>query len=120
LEPATVACPDRRGNEMATYLLAYHGGGMPETEKEAARVMAAWGKWYTKLGKAIVDGGNPVGHAKTIASTGRVTNGGGKNPISGYTIIKARNLDTAATMAKGCPILKSGGTIEVCETMEMM
>ena len=31
---------------MANYLLAYHGGGMADTEEEQARVMAAWGKWY--------------------------------------------------------------------------
>ncbi|TML80112.1 MAG: hypothetical protein E6G04_03695 [Actinobacteria bacterium] len=105
---------------MATYLLAYHGGGMAETEKEQARVMAAWGKWYQKLGKAVVDGGNPIGQTKTIASTGRITRGGGKNPITGYTVIKAKDLDTAAKLVKGCPILKSGGSVEVCETFEVM
>ena len=105
---------------MAVYLLAYHGGGMPETEKEQARVMAAWGKWYQKLGKAVVDGGNPIGHTRTIASTGRVTKGGGKNPVSGYTVIKASDIDAATTLAKGCPILGSGGTVEVCETFDVM
>ena len=105
---------------MAIYLLAYHGGKMPATEKEQARVMAAWGKWYQKLGKSVVDGGNPVGHAKTIASTGRVTRGGGKNPVTGYTIIKAKDLDTATKLAKGCPVLKTGGSVEVAETFEVM
>lgn len=105
---------------MALYLLAYHGGGMPETEKEQARVMAAWGTWYQKLGKAVVDGGNPIGRTQTIARTGRVTNGGGKNRVTGYTVIKAADIDTATKLAKGCPILKSGGTVEVCETVEVM
>jgi len=105
---------------MAVYLLAYHGGGMPESEKEQARVMAAWGKWYAKLGKAVVDGGNPIGQTKTVASTGRITNGGGKNPITGYTIIKAKDLETASKLAKGCPVVKSGGSIEVCETYAAM
>jgi hypothetical protein len=105
---------------MATYLLAYHGGGMPESEAEQARVMAAWGKWYQKLGKAVVDGGNPIGQAKTIASTGRVTRGGGKNPVTGYTIIKAKDIEAAAKLAKGCPIVKSGGSIEVCEILPVM
>ena len=105
---------------MAVYLLAYHGGGMPETEKETARVMAAWGKWYQKLGKAVVDGGNPIGQTQTIASTGRVTKGGGKNPITGYTVIKAKDIATASKLAKGCPVLKSGGSIEVCETFDVM
>ncbi len=105
---------------MATYLLAYHGGKMPETEREQARVMAAWGKWYTKLGRAVIDGGNPVGHAQTIASTGRVTRGGGRNPVTGYTIIKAADIATATKLAKGCPILKGGGSVEVCETFDVM
>ena len=105
---------------MANYLLAYHGGGMPGGEKEIARVMAAWGTWYQKLGKAVVDGGNPIGQAKTIASTGRVTRGGGKNPVTGYTIIKAKDIDGATKLAKGCPVLKSGGSIEVAEILAIM
>lgn len=105
---------------MPNYLLAYHGGGMPETEKEQARVMAAWGKWYQKLGQTIVDGGNPIGQTQTIASTGEVKKGGGRNRISGYTIIAAKDIATATRLAKGCPILKSGGSIEVGETFDVM
>jgi hypothetical protein len=30
---------------MANYLLAYHGGGMPENEEEGAKIMAAWDVW---------------------------------------------------------------------------
>lgn len=105
---------------MANYLLAFHGGMMPETEKEQARTMAAWGKWYQKLGKAVVDPGAPVGQAQSIASTGRVTKGGGKNPVSGYVVVKAKDIGTAVKLAKGCPLLKSGGNIEVCETFSMM
>ena len=40
---------------MPNYLLAYHGGGMPETDEARARVMDAWGVWYQKLGGAVVD-----------------------------------------------------------------
>jgi hypothetical protein len=105
---------------MANYLLAYHGGGMPETEEARARVMGAWGQWYQGLGDAVVDAGNPVGGAQTISSDGSVTEGGGSNPVSGYTIIAAESLDGAIEMAKGCPILDGGGSIEVCETFSMM
>lgn len=105
---------------MATYLLAYHGGGMPDTEQERASVMAEWGQWFGALGESLVDGGNPVGQTRTIASGGSVSDGGGANPVSGYTVIKADSLDTAVTMARGCPLLKSGGSIEVCETVPAM
>jgi hypothetical protein len=105
---------------MANYLLAFHGGGMPETEEEQARVLAAWGEWYEKLGAAIIDGGNPIGQTKTIAPAGSVSAGGGANPVSGYSIIAAEDIDSAVDMAQGCPILASGGSVEVAETLEVM
>ena len=105
---------------MAKYVLAYHGGGMPQTEEEQARVLAAWGEWYGKLGAAVVDPGNPVGQSKTIAPDGAVSAGGGSNPISGYSIIEANDVDEATEMAKGCPVLQSGGSVEVAETFNVM
>ncbi len=104
---------------MANYLLAYHGGGMPETEEEGAAVMAAWEAWYGKLGAAIVDGGAPTGQAKTVAADGTVSDGGGANPVSGYTVISAGDFDAATALAKGCPILAEGGSVEVAETVDM-
>ena len=54
---------------MATYLLLYSGGRMPESEAEQAAVMQAWTGWFGVLGSALVDGGNPTtGQAKTTAS----------------------------------------------------
>ena len=105
---------------MANYLLAYHGGGMPATPEEQAQVMAAWCKWYENLGAAIVDGGNPVGQARTIATDGSVSDGGGSSPVTGYTIIQADSIDAAVELAKGCPILDSGGSVEVGETFDVM
>jgi len=105
---------------MANYLLAYHGGGMPESEEQRAKVMAAWGQWFGTLGPALVDGGNPVGRTSTIAANGSVSDGGGANPVSGYSIIKADTMDAAVQMAKGCPVLESGGSIEVAETFSAM
>ena len=105
---------------MANYLLAYHGGGMPETEEQQAQVMTAWGAWYEKLGAAIVDGGNPIGAWATMASDGSVSDGGGANPITGYTIVSAGSLDEATQLCNGCPILAAGGSIQICETFEVM
>ena len=106
---------------MAKYLLAYHGGGMPESPEDQAKVMAAWGAWMGGLGPALVDGGNPVGGARTIASNGSVSDGGGANPVSGYGIVEASDLDAAVALAQGCPILSGeGGAVEVCETFDPM
>lgn len=104
---------------MTKYLLAYHGGTMPESETDQAAVKTAWGEWFASLGGAIVDGGNAVGAATTVASDGSTTGGGGSNPVSGYSLITADDLDAAVVLAKGCPILADGGSIEVAETIDM-
>lgn len=104
---------------MAKYVLAYRGGGMPDSEEEQQRVMAAWGAWYEQLGGSIVDGGNPFGPSASIGSDGTVSEGGASG-LSGYTIVSGDSLDAATELAKGCPILSSGGEIEVYETVDMM
>jgi len=82
--------------------------------------MAAWGAWIGALGSALVDPGNPTGASKTIAPGGKITDGGGSNPITGYSILEASSLDAAMNMVKGCPQLTSGGSIEVTEIMPVM
>ena len=104
---------------MPKYVLAYHGGGMAATEAEQAAAMAAWGAWFGSLGDAIVDGGNPTGASKTVTADGSTVDGGGANPLSGYSLVTATDLDAAVSLAKGCPILSSGGTVEVAETIDM-
>jgi hypothetical protein len=105
---------------MAKYLLVYHGGGMPEGEEAQAKVMAAWGTWFQNLGPALADGGNPISQTRTIAAGGAVSDGGGANPASGYSLIEADSLDAAVALAKGCPVLEGGATIEVAETFNAM
>ncbi len=104
---------------MANFLLAYTGGKMPETEAEGQAAMAGWGAWFGGLGDAVVDGGNPCSGSKTVASNGSITDGAAGN-ISGYSILKADNLDAAAKMAKGCPVLAGGGSVQVYETFNAM
>jgi hypothetical protein len=105
---------------MAAYLLAYHGGGMPQTDAEREWVTAAWNAWYQDLGPAVADGGNPVGVSMTINPDGSTAQGGGNNPVSGYTIINARSMADAVKMTKSCPVLATGGSVEVCETFAVM
>jgi hypothetical protein len=71
------------------------------------------------MGSAVVDGGNPVGQSSTVHPDGKVTNDGGSNPASGYSLIEASSLEDAIAKAKGCPILQAKGSIEVAETFDM-
>jgi hypothetical protein len=105
-------------SKVPRFLFVYHGGGMPESEEEGRKAMAAWGAWFASMGDAVVDGGNPVGQSTTVNDDGRVVSNGGANPATGYSVISAANLDDAIEKAKGCPILASGGSVELAETFE--
>ena len=103
---------------MAKYVLAYRGGSMAETEAEQKAVMDQWMGWFGTLGAAVIDGGAPFGPAKTVESNGGVADGGSA-ALTGYSIIDAVSLDDAASKAKGCPVLSSGGSVDVYEAIDM-
>ncbi len=104
---------------MGKYLLAYRGGGMASTDEEREAAMAAWGAWFGQLGAAIVDPGNPFGPSSTVSGGGSVS-GTGASGLTGYTVLDADSLDAASELAKGCPVLGQGGSVEVYETFEVM
>jgi hypothetical protein len=107
---------------MANYLLVYSGGsGMAATDAERKAILDDWTNWFTKLGPAVVDGGNPTSPVgKTVASNGKVRTVAPEAMITGYSIVKADSLDAAVEMAKSCPVLKSQGEISVFETFNAM
>jgi hypothetical protein len=107
---------------MANYLLVYNGGGgMPATDAERKAILDDWTNWFTKLGPAVVDGGNPTSPvAKSIASNGTVSAVPAAQMVSGYSILKADSLDAAVALAKSCPVLKYNGGISVFETFNAM
>ena len=106
-------------NDMAKYLFVYHGGKNPESEEEVAEVLDTWGNWFGSMGAAVIDGGNPVGMSSTINGDGSVSDNGGANPASGYSLIEASDLDDAIAKARGCPILSAEGSVELAEAFDM-
>ncbi len=105
---------------MANFILVYTGGSAGATEAEREKVMQQWGGWFGELGDKVVDAGNPFSeHAKNL-SNGSIHDGAIGTPATGYSIIKADSLNTAAELAKGCPVLQSGGKITVYEITPAM
>ncbi len=103
---------------MTKYIFAYHGGNAPESPEEGQKVMAAWMAWFGSLGDSVIDGGHPIGMSKTV-SPGGVTDGGGANPLGGYSLIEASDMDAAIALSKGCPMLDDGGSVEIAECLDM-
>jgi hypothetical protein len=99
---------------MEKYVLAYRGGSMAETEAERKEQITEWMNWFGSLGDAVVDGGSPFGPSATVAADGSVADGGAA-ALTGYSILSAGSLAVACDMAKGCPVLGSGGSIDVYE-----
>ena len=105
---------------MAEYVLVYKGGNkVPEGEAEQQRVAAAWGKWFADLGDKVVNNGAPFGESKVVGSGGEV-GGSSDMGLSGFSIVEADSLDEAVELAKGCPVLGGGASIEVYSTIVMM
>ncbi len=106
---------------MANFILIYSGGsGMAPTQAEQAGIMQAWTSWFTQLGSAVVDGGNPfTPAAKQISQGGKVSDGSAGAMATGYSIIKADSLAAATELAKGCPVLQGGAQVTVYEAMPM-
>jgi hypothetical protein len=103
---------------MPKFVFAYRGGSMAETEEAQKAVMDQWIGWFGTLGASVLDGGNPFGASKTVGSDGSTSDGGAAE-LGGYSIIDATNLNDAASKAKGCPVLASGGTVDVYEALDM-
>ncbi len=104
---------------MANYLLAYKGAGMAQTDAEREAAMAAWGNWFGSLGAAVVDPGNPFGPSAAVGAGGTSADGA-PSGLTGYTLLSADSLAAASQLAAGCPVIASGGSVEVYETVPVM
>lgn len=88
---------------MANYVISYR---VPVDYKPADP--ALWRAWFGGLGDSLVD----VGRAVTdYASAGEV--GGSESRFVAYSVIDADSLEDALAIAKTCPVMSSGGGVEV-------
>jgi len=104
---------------MAKFVFAYTGGGgMAPSPAEQQKIMDAWMSWFGSLGDALVDGGAPFGASATVAPDGAAGDGAPAG-LTGYSVLSAASLADATAKAKGCPVLASGGSVEVYEALPM-
>jgi len=103
---------------MAQYIIAYLGGDQPSSPEEGKQHFAKYKEWLSSLGDSVVSPANPFKDTSTVNPDGSVTSGG-KSTMSGYTIIEADSMEAALAIAKACPFLNIGGSLEVSELMQM-
>ena len=102
---------------MSKFVYLYSGGQVAETPEAQQESMRVWGEWFGALGSSVADIGNPFGSGSTVQ--GRGASAGGASKLSGYSIVEAGSLDEAAAKANGCPVLASGGSVEIYEAIPM-
>ena len=103
---------------MPQYVIVYLGGDQPSSPEDGKQHMSKYMDWLSSLGDSAVSPANPLKNTSTVNSDGTVT-AGSTTTMSGYTIIKAESMDAALLIAKACPFLDIGGSLEVSELMEM-
>ncbi len=103
---------------MSQYVIVYLGGNQPSTPEEGKQHFARYKQWLSSLGDSAVSPANPLKDTNTVNSDGSVTNGGAST-MSGYTIIEADSMEVALSIARACPFLDIGGSLEVSELVEM-
>ena len=103
---------------MKQFVLVYMGGNQPSNEEEASKHYTKYVEWLTSLGDAVVVPTIPFKDTCTVSSDGAVQEGGSSG-ISGFSIVKADTMEAALSIARACPFLEIGGSLEVSEVMQM-
>lgn len=105
---------------MAKFLFVYRNSSEQPAEapspEQMQAAMAEWGKWFQKIGAAVVDGGDGLMPNGKVIKEGAVTDGPfieAKELVGGYSIIQAESYDEATELAQGCPVIANGGTVEI-------
>jgi hypothetical protein len=103
---------------MAQYVIVYPGGDQPSNPEEGKQHFSKYMDWLSSLSDSAVSPMNPFKNTSTVNSDGTVT-AGGTTTMSGYSIIEAAFIEAALLIAKTCPFLDIGGSLEVSELAEM-
>ncbi|HSE98685.1 MAG TPA: YciI family protein [Blastocatellia bacterium] len=117
---------------MAQYMILSYGPAEAPADMELSpemiqAIIQKYNAFTERLQKAGLTGIN-----KLIDGTGRVLRGSGdklvvtdgpfaesKEVIGGYWIVEARSYDDAVALARHCPSLEFGGTVEVREVEDL-
>lgn len=103
---------------MAQFMITYVGGNQPSTPEEGQKHFAKYKEWLTELGDAAVSPANPLKQTHTVNPDTSVTTGG-LTGMSGFTVVETDSMESALEMAKACPFLDIGGSLEVSELVKM-
>jgi len=94
----------------------------PEQMQARMKLWQDWMGGIAAQNKLVSSGNRLTPEGRVVKANNVITNGPYveiKEAIGGYIIIRAGSLDEAAELSKGCPILNSGGNVEVRTVVPM-
>jgi hypothetical protein len=116
---------------MSEFILLYRDTAAARQERmgspeRAQQVMGKWQAWF----KALTEKGQLKAIGQPLEFVGKVIEGKRrtitdgpfsetKDVIGGYSVIVANDLEEAAQIGSGCPILDAGGRVEVRPVLQM-
>lgn len=103
---------------MKQFVLVYLGGIQPSAPEESKKHFDKYMEWLSSLGDSVVIPTIPLKDTTTVSPDGKIQEGG-SSAMSGFSIIKADSMEAALSVAKACPFLEIGGSLEVSELMQM-
>jgi hypothetical protein len=108
---------------MKEFVLIFRTNPNPDfkpSEEQMQQMMTSWMAWMAGIEAKgqMSNRGTRLGisNAKVVMPGNVVTNGPFsevKEFINGFTIVKTNSIDEAVKIAKECPIVKGGGSVEV-------
>ncbi|HXS57479.1 MAG TPA: YciI family protein [Hanamia sp.] len=112
---------------MKDFLFVFRDNGMPSnvSPDEMQAMTKRWMDWIGGIAaqNKLGDRGNRLFPSGKVVKPGNIITDGPyseiKESIGGYSIVKANSLEEATELAKGCPGLTTGGSVEVREIREM-
>jgi hypothetical protein len=113
---------------MTEFLYLYRGSERvnsalsPQQMQDYLQRFQSWIISLTKAGKIsscgpLASGGRTMVGPKAVVSDGPYTES--KDLVGGYTVLTAKDLDEAAEIARGCPFLDVGGTVEIRAVLDV-
>lgn len=109
---------------MSQFVYLFRGGNRDASPEEMQQMMKKWVAWMKELGDKghIKDPGQPLERTGKLVKGKTITDGPyaeTKDLVGGYTLVEARDIQQAAELSLGCPILAVGGLVEVRPVMKM-
>jgi hypothetical protein len=107
---------------MAKFLFVYRRGSDVASKMTPEEMQQHMQKWHTWIGDGlqkgwIIDSGDALTQEGRVVNAKKVVTDGpfveSKEIVGGFSIVQADTIAAAAELAKGCPALLTGGTVEV-------